>query len=84
MTREEEIKQAAEEYYNKVKYLSDLSAFPIAAFKEGAEWADKIMFDRVREFIRKRFTETIVGNVISRQETTINEVIDDLRKLVEE
>ena len=41
MTRKEEIEQAAKEYYNEVKYLSDLSAFPIAAFKAGAEWADK-------------------------------------------
>ena len=40
MTREEEIVQASENYYNEVKYLSDLSAFPIAAFKAGADWAD--------------------------------------------
>lgn len=41
-TRKEEIKkQASEEYYNKVRYLSDLSATPINAFKVGAEWADK-------------------------------------------
>ena len=41
MKRKEEIEQAAEEYYDEVKYLSDLSAFPIAAFKAGAEWADR-------------------------------------------
>ena len=40
MTRKEEREQAAEKYYNEVKHLSDLSAFPIAAFKAGAEWAD--------------------------------------------
>lgn len=40
MTRKKEIEQASENYYNEVKYLSDLSAFPIAAFKAGAEWAD--------------------------------------------
>lgn len=40
MKRKEEIQKAAEDYYNEVKYLSDLSAFPIAAFKAGAEWAD--------------------------------------------
>ena len=49
MTRKEEIVQASKNNYNEVKCLSDLSAFPIAAFKagaefgfrEGAEWADK-------------------------------------------
>lgn len=41
MTRKEEREQAAENYYNEVKYLSDLSAFPISAFKAGAEWADR-------------------------------------------
>jgi len=51
MIREEEIKQASEKYYNEVKYLSDLSAFPIAAFKAGAEWADKTMLDKVYDFI---------------------------------
>ena len=40
-TRKEEIKQASEEYYNKVRYLSDLSATPINAFKAGVEWADR-------------------------------------------
>ena len=45
MTRKEEIEKAAEDYYNEVKYLSDLSAFPIAAFKAGAEWADRTMID---------------------------------------
>lgn len=47
------------------------------------EWADETMIDRVCEFIKKKFTETIVGNVISRHETTINEVINDLRKEME-
>ena len=51
MTRKEEIEQAAEDYYNEVKYLSDLSAFPIAAFKAGAEWADKTMIDRACEWL---------------------------------
>ena len=52
MTRKEEIEQAAEEYYNKVKYLSDLSALPITTFKAGAEWADKTMLDNVCDFIK--------------------------------
>lgn len=51
MTRKEEREQAAKDYYNKVKYLSDLSAFPIAAFKAGAEWADRTMLDKVYDFI---------------------------------
>lgn len=51
MTRKEEIKQAAEEYYDEVKYLSDLSATPINAFKVGAEWADKTMLNKVYDFI---------------------------------
>ena len=52
MARKEEIEQAAEEYYNKVKYLSDLSASPITTFKAGAEWADKTMLDNVCDFIK--------------------------------
>lgn len=52
MTRKEEIKQAAEEYYDKVKYLSDLSASPITTFKAGAEWSDKTMLDKICDFIK--------------------------------
>ena len=51
MTRKEEIQKAAEEYYDEVKYLSDLSAFPIAAFKAGAEWADKTVCEWLEDNI---------------------------------
>lgn len=40
MTREEEIKQAAKNYWDESKYKSDLSGFPIEAFKAGAEWVE--------------------------------------------
>ena len=54
------------------------------ACQNAIEWADRTMIERVCEFIKKRFTETIVGNVISRHETTINEVINDLREYLKE
>ena len=46
---------AAEDYYNEVKYLSDLSAFPIAAFKAGAEWADKEFRNKIKECVDSIF-----------------------------
>ena len=75
MTRKEEIEQAAEEYYNEVKYLSDLSAFPIAAFKAGAEWADGSMIDKVCKYLYQKLKN---GKVLSSQ------LIDNLRKEMEE
>ena len=76
MKRKEEILQAADNYK---------AHFPDGYIKEyvyidAAEWADRTMIERACEFIKKRFTETIVGNVISKHETTINEVINDLRE----
>ena len=75
MTREEEIVQASENYYNEVKYLSDLSAFPIAAFKAGAEWADKSMIDKVCKYLYRKLEN---GKKLSSQ------LIDNLRKPMEE
>ena len=75
MTREEEIKQAAEEYYNEVKYLSDLSAFPIAAFKAGAEWADETMIDKAIKFFQSKSKRGMV-------EENINVFIDEYCKVM--
>ena len=75
MTRKEEIEQAAEEYYNEVKYLSDLSAFPIAAFKAGAKWADGSIIDKVCKYLYRKLEN---GKVLSSQ------LIDNLRKEMEE
>jgi hypothetical protein len=73
MTRKEEIEQAAEEYYNEVKYLSDLSAFPIAAFKAGAEWADKTMIDKAIKFFQSKSKHGMI-------EENINEFINEFCK----
>lgn len=79
MTREEEIKQASENYYNEVKYLSDLSAFPIAAFKAGAEWADRTMLDKVCEWLKSYRQDThdgtgYIAGIVN------DKTIEDLRK----
>lgn len=85
MTRKEEIEQAAEEYYDEVKYLSDLSAFPIAAFKAGAEWADRTMFDKVCKVIEKILPNYVELNYVF-DEISVNyhkfknNFISDLRK----
>ena len=87
MTREEEIKQAAEEYYNKVKYLSDLSAFPIAAFKAGAEWGDRTILDKVCDFIKinayKYGKVKFVDNKATFDFRT-NTFLNDLKQVIEE
>ena len=83
MTRKEEVINKAVEFVNNrycdigIKTTHEAS---VAACQDIAEWSDKTMLDKVCKFIKKKFTETIVGNVISRHETTINEVINDLRK----
>ena len=83
MTRKEEIMQAAEEYYNEVKYLSDLSAFPIAAFKAGAEWADRTMLDKVCAWLKSYRQETHDG--IGYIAGIVNDkTIEDFRKAMEE
>lgn len=46
MTRKEEREQSAKNYWDESKYKSDLSGFPIEAFKAGAEWADRTMIDK--------------------------------------
>ena len=84
MTRKEEIKQAAEEYYNEVKYLSDLSAFPIAAFKEGAEWADRTMIEKVCEWLEDNIYDYLYINRDFNEADYKNELIEDLRKAMEE
>lgn len=86
MIRQEEIKQAAEDYYNEVKYLSDLSAFPIAAFKAGAEWADETMIDRVCEWLKENmcFTTGIANGIVGYQCAAMECFINDLRKAMEE
>lgn len=81
LSREEEIKQVASFYQ-----LSNSQE----KFIEGAKWADehprKGLWDaeKVIKFIHTIFTETISGNVISRTNTTVDEVIKDLRKAMEE
>lgn len=87
MTREEEIKQASENYYNEVKYLSDLSAFPIAAFKAGAEWADETMIDKVCEFIRINAYKYRQLKFVKNKATfdfRTDRLIEDLRKSMEQ
>jgi hypothetical protein len=74
MTRKEEIEQAAEQYYNKVKYLSDLSAFPIPAFKAGAEWADKTMID-MGENIRTKQCEIIFSELRESEDERIRKAL---------
>ena len=83
MTRKEEIQKAAKEYYDEVKYLSDLSAFPIAAFKAGAEWADKIMLDRVCEWLKSYRQDTYDGTGYIAGIVN-DKTIEDLRKAMEE
>ena len=86
MLQKEEINDFIADYleqYNGDSYEAYAEKEDIArACQSAIEWADKTILDRVCEFIKKRFTETIVGNVISKHETTINEVINDLRKAV--
>ncbi len=77
MTRKEEITKAAEDYYNEVKYLSDLSAFPIAAFKAGAEWADKAMIEKAIKFFQSKSKHGMI-------EENINVFIDEFCKVMEE
>ena len=88
MKRKEEINDFIADYleqYNGDSYEAYAEKEDIArACQNAIEWADETMLDRVCEFIKKRFTETIVGNVISRHETTINEVINDLREYIKE
>ena len=86
MTRRvEEREQASENYYNEVKYLSDLSAFPIAAFKAGAEWGDRTMIDKVCKWLEELFTESDENpHVVSYQFDSIQEMIEDLRKTMEQ
>ena len=78
MTRKEEIKQASENYYNEVKYLSDLSAFPIAAFKAGAEWADGTMVNKACEWLEREYAYNGSMSVLN------NELIEAFRKAMEE
>ena len=81
MTRKEEIEQAAENYYNEVKYLSDLSAFPIAAFKTGAKWADKTMLDKVCEWLKENTPKYYwYNNVKGTQGVRWFDMVEDLRK----
>ena len=77
MTRKEEIQKAAEEYYNEVKYLSDLSAFPLAAFKAGAEWADRSMIDKAIKFFQSKSKHGMI-------EENINVFVDEFCKVIEE
>ena len=85
MNREEEIQKAAEDYYNEVKYLSDLSAFPIAAFKAGAEWADRNMIDKACEWLLEHssffvtyFDKEFIENI------EISDFVKNFRKAMEE
>ena len=83
MTRKEEIQKAAEDYYNEVKYLSDLSAFPIAAFKAGAEWADKTMLDKVCEWVEDNIYDYLYIYQVFNVAEYKHELIEDLRKAME-
>lgn len=88
MAQKEEINNFIADYleqYNGDSYEAYAEKEDIArACQDAIEWADRTMIERVCEFIKKRFTETIVGNVISKHETTINEVINDFREYIKE
>lgn len=88
MLQKEEINDFIADYleqYNGDSYEAYAEKEDIArACQSAIEWANRTMLYKVCEFIKEKFTETIVGNVISRHETTIKEVINDLRKTVEE
>lgn len=87
MTRKEEREQAAKDYYNEVKYLSDLSAFPISAFKAGAEWADKTMLDKVYNFIIANVYKYGKVKFVDNRETfdfRMNTFLNDLKQATEE
>jgi len=84
MTREEEIKQASEEYYNKVKYLSDLSATPINAFKVGAEWADKTMIDKACELLVNCIEDFMLRRMEIWDKECKKQTLENIRKKLEE
>lgn len=82
MTRKEEIEKVAEEYYNEVKYLSDLSAFPIAAFKAGAEWADGSMIEKCAKL--KQLADAMYYSMqnLTTDTTRIREAMNNYRQFV--
>ena len=82
MTRKEEIEKAAEDYYNEVKYLSDLSAFPIAAFKAGAEWADGSMTEKFTKL--KQLADALYNSIhnLTTDTTKIREAMNNYRQFV--
>ena len=75
MKREEKINQASNEFYEAIRYKSDLSGTPINAFKAGAEYADRTMIDKVCKYLYRKLEN---GKILSSQ------LIDDLRKYMEE
>ena len=82
MTRKEEIEQAAEDYYNEVKYLSDLSAFPVAAFKAGAEWADKTIIEKLNKL--KQLADAMYAAALnmSTDASRLHKAMQDYRQFV--
>lgn len=91
MTREEEIQKAIEEEFEDHLFEDEYDyIMQSSKFKKGILWADENpkegLWDaeKVIKFIHTIFTETISGNVISRTNTTVDEVIKDLRKAMEE
>lgn len=82
MTRKEEIEKAAEDYYNEVKYLSDLSAFPIAAFKAGAEWADGSMTEKLTKLRHLADAMYYSMQNLTTDTTKIREAMNNYRQFV--
>ena len=77
MTRKEEREQAAKNYWDESKYKSDLSGFPIEAFKAGAAWADRTMLDKACEWLDRYFENKVF-------KTQRELIINDFKKYMEE
>ena len=82
MTRKEEREQAAEDYYNEVKYLSDLSAFPIAAFKAGAEWADRTIIEKLNKLKQLADVMYESAQMMSTDASRLHKAMQDYRQFV--
>ena len=45
------LEQAAIEYWNESKYKSDLSCFPIEAFKAGGKWMAQHIYNAIKGIV---------------------------------
>lgn len=97
MTREEEILNRAIDYseldenfleYDDCGDVCDDKYFIEKAFKAGAEWADKTMIDKACQWLNNEFLQNKdrdgYPNVESRSCISVEELIQDFRKAMEE